>query len=183
MDQDLERKLRELIDRHEIWTLLLRYARGLDRLDREMVRSSYWDDAIDDHHGFVGTPDDFIDWVFTSREGLAGVQHHGLNNHYCELDGDDAYSETYYTFVGVNLTPPHMFSIGRYIDHFQRRGGVWKIANRVTVIEKTYDLHANAADALSIGGDTSYGPLLPATFDRTDLSYERPVVPRRPKAA
>lgn len=182
MDQRLESKMRELIDRQEIWSLLLRYARGIDRMDRQLVRDCYWDDAIDDHHSFVGSPDAFIDWVFDARKDVAGVQHHGINNHYCEIDGDNAYSESYYTFIGANLTPPHLLSIGRYIDHFQRRDGIWKMANRVTVIEKTYELHETAIDAITIAGDTSYGPLLPATLDRSDLSYMHPVVPRRPRA-
>lgn len=173
-------KIAELIDRQEIWTLLLRYARGLDRLDRDMIRSCYWDDAIDDHHAFVGSPDPFIDWAFQGNIETSIVQHHGLNNHYCEIDGDNAYAETYYTFIGANKEPPHLLSMGRYIDHFQRRDGVWKMANRVTVIEKNFDLHASAHDELVRAGDTSMGPLLPATRDRTDISYLRPVVPRRP---
>lgn len=181
VDEALERKMRELVDRQEIWSLLLRYARGLDRMDYDLIRDCYWDDAIDDHHGFVGNPDDFIAWAFRYNIEVSSVQHHGLNNHYCEIEGDDASSETYYTFIGANLQPPHLLSMGRYIDHFQRRDGVWKIANRVTVIEKLFALEDHPQDALSCAGDTSYGPLLPATRDRTDLSYMRPVVPRRPR--
>ena len=64
MDQMLEKKLRELIDRQEIWSILLRYARGIDRLDRDLIRSCYHDDAVDDHHTFVAKPDEFIDWAF-----------------------------------------------------------------------------------------------------------------------
>ena len=59
MDEKLEARLRELIDRHDIWTVVLKYARGIDRLDRDLVRSCYWDDAIDDHHAYVGGPDYF----------------------------------------------------------------------------------------------------------------------------
>lgn len=180
MDAANEAKLQDLVDRHEIWTLLLRYARGLDRLDRDLIRSCYWDDAIDDHHSFVGSPDAFIDWAFGHARDGSVVQHHGINNHFCEIEGDDAHSETYYTFIGANVAPPHMLSIGRYIDHFQRRGGVWKMANRVTVIEKTFDLHEAALDALTLRGDTRPGALLSAGRDRDDLSYRRPVVPRRP---
>ena len=175
----LERKLRELIDRQEIWDVLLRYGRGIDRLDRELVRSCYHDDAIDDHHVFVGTPDGFIDWAFADARATTTVYHHGVNNHSCELAGDDAHAETYYTYVGVNKRPPHLFSIGRYIDHFQRRAGLWKIANRVCVIEKTFDLTETIFRPEA--GDLRYGLPLPAARDRTDLSYHRPVVPRRPR--
>ncbi len=180
MNPQLEAKLQELVDRQEIWSVMLRYARGLDRMDYELLRSCYWDDAIDDHHIFVGDPDSFIEWTFEYNRQVSVVQHHGLGNHFCEIDGDNAYAETYYTFIGANIQPPHLLSMGRYIDHFRRHDGVWKMANRVTVIEKSFDLDANANDALARAGDTTHGPLLPATRDRDDLSYHRPVVPRRP---
>ena len=179
MDSELERKLCELIDRQEIWSVLLRYARGLDRMDRDLIRSCYWDDATDDHHSFVGTPDAFIDWAFAGNL-TSTMQHHGLGNHYCELDGDDAHAETHYTYFGANIELPHLLSIGRYIDHFQRREGVWKMANRVTVIEKNFALETYPHDDWILAGDTTHGPMPPATRDRTDVSYQRPVQPRRP---
>jgi hypothetical protein len=179
MDEKLEAKLRELIDRQEIWEVILKYARGIDRLDREMVRSCYWDDAIDDHHAYVGGPDYFIDVTFAGAIEMSSVQHHGLSNHTCEIIGDDAHCETYYTFIGANIATPHLLSMGRYIDHLQRRDGVWKYANRVTVIEKNFALIEYPDDAEIRAGDTSVGPLLHAARDRSDLSYHRPVVPRR----
>jgi hypothetical protein len=150
-------------------------------MDFDLIRECYWDDAIDDHHGYVGTPDDFIHWAFGFNINNCHAQHHGLNNHYCVLDGDNAHSETYYTFIAYSLEEPHLFSIGRYMDHFQRRDGVWKIANRVTVIEKCYGLTDHPQDVASRAGDPSYGPLLPSTRDKTDMSYMQPIIPRRPK--
>jgi hypothetical protein len=180
MDGQLEARLRDLIDRQDIWNVILRYARGIDRLDREMVRACYWDDAIDDHHAYLGTPDQFIDITFAGSRASSNVEHHGLSNHSCEIDGDDAFCETYYTYIGDRTNPPHLLSIGRYIDHLQRRDGVWKYANRVTVIEKNFALNEYPGDAEIRAGTTAPGPLLSATRDREDLSYHRPVVPRRP---
>ena len=180
MDDQLEARLRELIDRQEIWEVILKYARGIDRLDRDLVRSCYWDDAIDDHHSYLGTPDYFLDVTFAAAIEMSSVQHHGLSNHICEIDGDDAHCETYYTFIGANHKTPHLLSMGRYVDHLQRRDAVWKYANRVTVIEKNFALTEYPTDAIILAGDTSVGPLLHAARDRSDLSYRRPVVPRRP---
>ena len=39
----------ELADREAIRDCLYRYARGMDRCDEEMLRSAYWEDALDDH--------------------------------------------------------------------------------------------------------------------------------------
>lgn len=181
MDKDFELKLREMVDRQDIWTLLLKFARGLDRLDHDLVRSIYWDDAIEDHHSFIGGPDDFIDWANSQTVTTNRVQHHVLTNHYCEVDGDDAQAETYYTFIAENHEPPHLMSIGRYVDHFQRRQGVWKIANRVTMIESNLDIPTAIDPIWLTGPDATFGkPLLPCTRDRDDFSYQQPIQPRRP---
>lgn len=174
----MEKKLQELIDRHEIWQVLQRYGRGLDRLDRKLVRSCYFDDAIEDHGAFVGRPDDFIEWANQSTMNFI-TQHHGLMNHFCELDGNDAYAETYYVFTGVAEKPPHFQSMGRYIDHFQKRNGEWRIANRVTIIERNFDLMESSLFPVAAGPADARGAHT-ATRDRNDVSYQRPPRPRQP---
>ncbi len=178
MDPTMEKKLRETIDRQDILQVLQRYGRGLDRLDVEMARSVYFEDAIDDHGNFIGYRDDFIEWANESSL-LFVAHHHGIMNHYCELDGDDAYTETYYLFTGVRSAPPHLLTMGRYIDHFQRRKGEWRIANRVKIHEGAFDLHDSTA---RLPSNPPYGPEHDqlATRDRRDASYRRPPVPRRP---
>ena len=39
----------ELLDRAELTDLVMRYSRGVDRRDFALIRSTYHDDAIDDH--------------------------------------------------------------------------------------------------------------------------------------
>jgi hypothetical protein len=183
MDADLERRLREQLDRDEIWRVMQTYARGLDRLDNELARSCYWGDAIEDHGYFVGTPDNFIPWADGTTLAMQSTAH-GILNHFCDLQGDDAYCETYYLFTSVAVQPPHLMSTGRYIDHFQKRQGTsgpeWRIANRVCIIEAQYGLDG---DQLSKTMPSSYTPEEPcqAARDRSDVSYHRPPVPRRPK--
>ena len=52
-----------LADRMAIHDCLVRYARAVDRLDRELLLSVYHADAIEDHGVFVGSPEGFADWV------------------------------------------------------------------------------------------------------------------------
>lgn len=179
MKAELEDKLRELIDRQAIWQVMLRYGRGLDRLDSEMARSCYFDDAIDDHGHFVGHPDGFVEWANQVSLRYVATQH-GLLNHYCDLDGDNAYCETYFLFSGINEQSPHFMSTGRYVDHFQKRDGEWRIANRVTIVEGTYDVPESLVSAAM---PPAYGPdeHYPATRDRNDVSYHRPPRPRQPR--
>ena len=180
MDAKLIADLREMLDRQAIWQVLQRYARGLDRMDKSLLLSVYWPDATEDHSHFVGTPEQFADYTDKVTLKFETCQH-GLLNHSCDLQGDDAYTETYYIFSGKLAKPPHFLSTGRYIDHFQRRNGEWRIANRVTVVEANYDL---ADSTMTAGQPSAYGPgeINPATRDRSDISYHRPPVPRRPKA-
>ena len=174
----IESKLQEIVDRHEIWQVLQRYGRGLDRLDQALVRSCYFDDAIDDHGIVVGGVDKFIEWANGTTLAFVTTQH-GVMNHYCELKGDDAHAETYFTFIGVAARAPHLMSIGRYVDHFQRRRGEWRIANRVTIIEKAFDLSDCSLGTIA-DGSQEFGTPPPATRDRNDVSYQRPLKPRRP---
>ncbi|MEZ5743576.1 MAG: nuclear transport factor 2 family protein [Sphingomonadaceae bacterium] len=179
MDAELERRIREQLDRDEIWRVMQRYARGLDRLDRELARSCYWDDAIEDHGSYVGKPDDFIAWADSTTLAFESTLH-GILNHSCDLQGDDAYCETYYIFTSKAAVAPHLMSTGRYIDHFQKRDGEWRIANRVCIIEAQYELHDYVLSRMMPPAYSEDEPCQ-ASRDRNDVSYHRPPVPRQPK--
>ena len=179
LQDNMQNKLQEMIDREDIRQVLMRYCRGLDRLDVELARSCYFDDAVDDHGHFIGHPDDFIEWANNVSRQFVSTQHSVLN-HWCELDGDDAYAETYFQFIGVAEKAPHMMSSGRYIDHFQRRDGEWRIANRVVIVDCSFDLNDSQYAAML---PPAYGPgeTCPASRDRNDISYRRPLVTRQPR--
>ncbi len=182
MDADLERRLIEQLDRDEIRRVMMRYARGLDRLDFELARSCYWDDAIEDHGSYVGKPGDFIAWADSTTLAFESTQH-GILNHSCDLQGDEAFCETYYLFTSKAAVAPHLMSTGRYVDHFQKRPGPngpeWRIANRVCIIEAQYELHDYVLTRMMPPAYSDDEPCQ-AARDRSDVSYHRPPVPRRP---
>lgn len=181
IDAELERKLREQIDRSEIHRVMLRYARGLDRLDDALARGCYWDDAIEDHGHFVGTPDAFIAYAGQVTLSFEAVQH-AILNHICDLQGEEAFTETYFQFTGVTAGEgPNFVSTGRYVDHFRKKGGEWRIAGRVTIVESQMDVPKSAMLAGMPSAYTAEDPCQ-AARDRTDVSYHRPPVPRRPRA-
>jgi hypothetical protein len=179
MDAALERRIREQLDRDEIWRVMQTYGRGIDRLDSELTRSCYWDDAIEDHGNYVGRPDDFIAWANESTLSFETTQH-GILNHYCDLQGGDAYCETYFLFTGKAERPPHLMSTGRYIDHLQKRDSEWRIANRVCTIDTQYSLDDYVLARLMPPSYTEDEPSQ-ASRDRNDVSYHRPLEPRQPK--
>ncbi|GAB4975754.1 nuclear transport factor 2 family protein [Mycobacterium avium subsp. hominissuis] len=169
-------KLQELADRADILDCMHRYARGMDRFDRELLRSAYHDDAIDDHVGFVGNVDDFIDWAFAYHTSQTRHQHY-LTNHTVDLDGDDAHAETYYIFVGTDRESGSPLTItgGRYVDHLERRTGRWGIVARVCLVEW-------ASESPSLLTSEALGLLAPiqtVARDHTDASYDRPLTVTR----
>ena len=174
-DATLESQVRLLADRQQITDCLVRYCRGVDRLDRELLLSAYHPDAIDDHGVFVGDAAAFADWAFAYHVENQLSTHHMVFNHTLELQGDTAHSEIYWTFFGENRIKPDTLAFGRYIDRFERRDGRWAIAARVCVSEAVNELATTALPAAYRAALMGNGP---SARDRTDRSYERPLKPR-----
>jgi hypothetical protein len=136
-----------LLDRQAIRDVVLRYCRGIDRLDLELVRGCYHADATDDHGGFVGTRDEYVEWVGGVLTRFAGTMHVVANQlvDLVELDGEGharaARCETYGVAYHWGDPPDdhrRNFTTGfRYVDRFERRDGEWRIARRVAVREWT----------------------------------------------
>lgn len=127
-------------DRREIAEVVLRYCRGVDRLNFDLVRSAYHPDGIDHHTGFNGTIDEYIDWVSVALQRLSGTMHI-IGNQTIELAGDRAVCETYGQAVhwGEDGEDPRRnFTSGfRYVDDMTCVDGRWAIAERWAVREWT----------------------------------------------
>ncbi|HEY8123118.1 MAG TPA: nuclear transport factor 2 family protein [Myxococcota bacterium] len=129
--------LTSLLARDEIHSVLLRYFRGIDRLDLELVRSCYHADAHDSHGGFSGTRDEFVAWVTKLLARFESTMHFA-GNVLIEVEGDAAVAETYaIAFHRSREARPSLnLMVGvRYVDRFEKRAGAWKIARRACVTE------------------------------------------------
>ena len=132
-----ERRLQLLLDKQDIYELMCRYCRGVDRMDKELTLSCFWPGAIDVHVGkngvYHGTVEEFLDAEWESWKVFTASQHH-LCNHLCEVDGDQALAETYqfslYWRAPGDDPMLNMFNSNRYIDQFERRDGEWRISRR-----------------------------------------------------
>lgn len=169
MTQDIAAMVRELKDRQDIYDCIMRYCRGVDRLDRAMLLSAYHADGIDDHGPYVGPLEGFADYVFD----LHGTQQqrtlHHVTNHYCELDGTTAHAESYFFFYCLNHDAPlYSMASGRYIDRFEKRDGRWGIAERICVV----DVRDNGWAPTGHEGDELY---MPIHRSPADPSYMRPL--------
>ena len=115
----------------------MRYARGVDRLDGECMKSAYWPDATDDHGVFVGNAWEFVDQCMTSHLPWRSTMH-CIYNHQIEIDDDGVHArgEIYnvsYLFRAQTRELDTWF--GRYLDRYEKRGDEWRIQHRVCVHE------------------------------------------------
>lgn len=121
-------------DRAEIYGVLVRYCRGVDRRDPAMIRSTYHPDAYDDHGAYQGDLEGFL--AFVEREVWARFRTtmHKLGQALIEVDGDTATSETYaicHHVVSDEGRDVSDLVMGiRYLDRFERRDGAWRIVRR-----------------------------------------------------
>jgi hypothetical protein len=169
MDAALGALVREMKDRQEIYDCMMRYCRGIDRLDRDMLLSAYHPGALDDHGTFVGPIEAFADYVFALHATHQHRTQHHITNHRCEIDGDVAHTESYYIFRSLNKTPPlYTNASGRYLDRLEKRDGRWAIAARVCLV----DIRNEHWAPTGTEGDTDY---MPTRRDRGDSSYLRPL--------
>ncbi|OHV30445.1 MULTISPECIES: nuclear transport factor 2 family protein [Pseudofrankia] len=157
--------IQQLLDKQAIREAIMRYCRGVDRADPDLISSAYHPDAVDDHgrQRYTGA---------TVGRGIADlarswkVSAHHVTNQLITLHGDEtAGCETYFMAWQSMETDGEerlLLALGRYVDRFERRDGEWKIANRLVIVELTYIAPA--------GGPPP--PLLGlGSRDRNDPSY------------
>ena len=118
----------------------LRYCRGVDRLDVDLMRSAYHADATDDHGVFVGPADALCERVVQSHRRYDATMHCILNHAIEFVDETTATGEIYnvtYLRQTVDGEPRLHTWWGRYLDRYECRDGRWAIAHRVCVHEWT----------------------------------------------
>ncbi len=136
-------RLQTVIDKSEIADILYSFARGIDRIDENLLRSVLHPDATFDLGPgiFQGTGGDYVHWVIGVLQGIRS-SHHMIGNIRCECEGDTALVESYFQAhirIEKSIGREDVFMGGRNLDRFERRpsgtAGVWKIVHRKQVID------------------------------------------------
>lgn len=168
--------LQRFVDEAAIRRVIYRYCRGVDRVDRELVRSCYHPDARDSHGTFEGSVEEFLEWCFGLLENYEKTVHF-IGNVLVDFDDSDpdvAYAESYTvaSHRSSSLKPMRNMTVTcRYVDRFERRpvdGSEprWRIADRQVVTDL---LELGARDRwVEITGSVPAGQR-----DGSDLVYRR----------
>jgi len=140
--------------KQEITEVIYRYARAIDRMDEQLLRSVFHPGSRHSHFyegpssdpGIPSSkeaPGDFVAFALGVLSACTRT-HHQLGNTLIQLEGDNAANaETYFTafhrmrprgdpLAGDNAYDTEMdyFVGGRYLDRFECRDGEWKIVQR-----------------------------------------------------
>jgi len=151
---DMNDKVQALWDKQEITEVMFRFARALDRVDGELMKSTYWDDAIEEHQDPI-FPDLFFyndnAWAFVDQamEGFRALKatQHRISNVLIELDGDQATAECYvwaYHLHQEDGTEREGILGGRHHFQFEKRDDEWRIKHRLTVFDWNQNQDASA---------------------------------------
>lgn len=132
-------ELHALFEREQIRETIYRVSRAMDRADEALFRSCYQEDAWDDHGYFKGPVSEFRPGSIFRPPNVLSVNHF-MGNILIELAGDVATAESYYLANQRAESDGKLVDTsfgGRYVDRFEKRGGVWKIAHRMTIFDWT----------------------------------------------
>ncbi|WP_129642119.1 nuclear transport factor 2 family protein [Peristeroidobacter agariperforans] len=188
---ELQTQLAALTDRERVREVYINYGRGIDRLDEEAYRKSFWPDAQINY----GTAESITPEQHWQGHMMKGFKNqvkawgHLFTNQVIEINGDVAHVETYLTVMAIPKDKESAFNrqniwAGRYVDKLERRGGEWRVAVREYM--PYFSMSADVLDEYDalwgkyFGGATSDCAVQAA--GKRDVAYARPLK-RRDRAA
>jgi hypothetical protein len=183
----------DILARQSIEEVLARYARAIDRLDLDLLKSVFHEDGV--NHEYGGGDVNLHRWsehIIPQLHSLfAGTMHH-ITHKSNTVSGEGAASEAYFIsyhliqgrredvvrFFGEQYaqrietlgcldTGHEYIGGGRYLHRWERRNGLWKISERTATLEWN---HYRPATPLEAG--SMLATIVPlARRDREDPVY------------
>jgi SnoaL-like domain len=156
-------QLQVWLDKLALTELLAVLSAAVDCGDREAIIDCYAKESYDDHGAFKGSGRGFAEMICApGGPGDTMTMHHLLGQSVFNVEGDDAWGETFFVMNAV-IAGRTMASFGRYIDYFRRIGSEWKLVYRRVVPDVTLP-----------GDDADYWK---PQHDRSDPRYDRMKAP------
>jgi hypothetical protein len=132
---DLAVRAEQACSRFEIHDLIMAHCRAIDRIDADLLKTIWHEEATLDVGSYQGNALEFfvpfLD-VIKQRKTIF----HSIANEWIEIDGDSAVGESYVIAFSTHEEAAgdfDEFTGGRYVDVFRRFDGLWKIAHRTFV--------------------------------------------------
>lgn len=171
-----------LADRLEITDVVHRWCRAIDRRDYDAILEVFHPDGLDSHGPahFEGGPHALIDWIRARHDSIPFALH-SVTNLIIDFAGTDS-AAVESVVMAVQHYPAEgdpvvirarearpgatfdMIAFARYVDHFTRRDGTWRIQKRVMVMDSQMLVEVS-------GGDMAAG-INVGRRDRDDPIYQ-----------
>ena len=103
----LQQDVTYLMDRTAISDCIARHARGCDRHDSELIKTTYHSDGVDEHGNVTNLGVEYGDWANRTHASTSRVHTHNITTHSCEIDGDNAHAESYVIVGAAKSRRPH----------------------------------------------------------------------------
>ncbi len=168
--EQLRARLQYVEDRIAVLDCVMNQARGHDRHDAELMTSVYFEDGVDEHGPVIKLGPEYADYANQAHSAVFEDHLHNITTHTCEIDGDEAHAESY-VIGAMRVKGGNTVALmsGRYLDRLERRDGVWKIALRRCTVEWMTQVDSSILASGAVGG------FIKGKWDRSDLSYARPL--------
>lgn len=144
--------LDQALSRDAIRRLSTAYSRGVDRGDKELIASVFWDDSTVISGVVNASGPAFADTIVDHVVANLDYCFHSIANEWIEVNGDHGVGE-HYIIAHMSAGGHDVMTGGRYIDSYERRGGEWRIASRTFVADW------NTTHPASMELDGMYEPL------------------------
>ncbi|MGI5519101.1 nuclear transport factor 2 family protein [Streptomyces sp. CA-106131] len=166
--------LETLADKLALTELVARLEQAVDRKDREEILACYSQKSFDDHGRWRGSGEEFAEFIcnnpgFTTASKFI---YHLMGQSIFEIEGDEAYGESYFAYWMQTSEDRLYQSIGRYLDYFERADDGWRITYRRVVMEW---------DGTLVAENAVPGGHFRGTRDKTDPLYKRLKWPENPE--
>jgi hypothetical protein len=162
--------VRAVWDQLQISKVLVTYCRAIDRCDKELLKSVYWPDALEEHGIFNGNAWEFAEFIVSMLSGMKSTTHQ-ISNTLIDLQGNNAAVETYvcaYHSIPDGAGQYNDLIVGgRYLDRMERRENEWRIAHRTFVM----DWNQNQPSTAQWEGGLFSQLNVRGAHDRSDPSY------------
>lgn len=153
---DLDARLRDMLDHHEIRQVLAEYCHACDRADAAMMAACYTGGDSFDDHGLIRAPGpDYARQMTAIMLDRSEAVWHVLGQSLIKVDGDSASAETFFLGYmrvrGQDGAPRLNQLAGRFVDRLERIEGNWKIKHRTCVRDTSITLRVEEDMQASYG--------------------------------
>lgn len=127
----MKEEIEKLLVKERLHELEMAYCRGVDRQDLELLKSIYFDDALEDHgDAWRGTGHEWAEYAIAANNKRFQTTAHYVLNEWYKVEGLKAQGETHRISYHRQPDGLEITAAARSFNRYECRDGVWKIAFR-----------------------------------------------------